>query len=316
MDNLNQVAAFLKVVEAGSFTAAAAELGLSPSAVSKNVGKLEAGLGVRLLVRTTRSLTLTDAGSLFFERCSVAIQEMRSAADDAQRREGQLRGPLRVQTTPGVGQRLLVPTVLDFMASHPEISISLTIGSVPAHALSTETDVFVTVTHRGETRGSSARSTELASVRYLVCASPAYISRYGSPQRPQDLVRHNCLVQETQRAPRDWRFLQPDGSITLVKVSGSLTTNDAVALERAVLAGRGIGRIADYAAVNHVSAGRLCVLFDNLIAWGQVVTAYFPSGRRSARLQVFMDFLARDLKKTFLGDLPKAGDETEPLLAS
>ena len=282
MDNLNQVAAFLKVVETGSFTAAAAELGLSPSAVSKNVGHLEADLGVRLLVRTTRSLTLTDVGSLFFDRCGAAIKEMRSAADDAQSREGQLRGPLRVQATPGVGQRLLVPAMLDFMALHPEISISLMIGSVPVHTLSTETDVFVTVTHRGEARGSSVRSIELANVTYLVCASPAYIAAHGRPRHPQDLTRHNCLIQETQRAPRDWRFSQPDGSILSVKVGGSLATNNAVALEEAVLAGRGIGRIADYVVPNHVAEGRLCVIFDNLIAWGQVVTAYFPSNRRSA----------------------------------
>ena len=290
MENLNQIAAFLKVVETGSFTAAAVQLGLSSSAVSKNIGQLEAGLGVRLLLRTTRSLTLTDAGSRFFERCNGAIRELRSAAEDVQSSEAQLRGPLRVHATPGVGQRLLVPVIISFMEAHPQISIILGIGSFNTLTVSTEMDVFVTVTHKGEMRGSRLKAVELADVRYLVCASPAYLKRNGRPRHPQDLTRHNCLVQESQRAPRDWRFVQSDGASIAVRIKGTLSTNNAIALEEAVLAGLGVGRIADYAARCHIDDGRLIVLFDTLVAWGQVVTAFFPSGLRSARANAFVDF--------------------------
>jgi LysR family transcriptional regulator for bpeEF and oprC len=294
--NLNQIAVFLQVVETGSFTAAAQQLGLTPSAVSKNISQLEAGLEVRLLVRTTRSLTLTDAGTRLFERCKIAVTELRSAADEIQNSETQIRGPLHVQATPGVGQRLLVPVMLSFMAQHPGVRISLGIGSATSSTVSTDTDVFITVTHKGELRGSKFKTAELANVRYLVCASPGYIEKHGAPAAPQDLLKHNCLIQETQRAPRDWRFAQPDGSITSVKVTGSLATNNAVALEEGILAGLGIGRIADYAARQHIRDGKLIVLFDTLVAWGQVVTAFFPSGLQSARLQAFIEHLKHSMR--------------------
>jgi DNA-binding transcriptional LysR family regulator len=298
VDNLNQVAAFLKVVELGSFTAAAGELGLSPSAVSKHVGRLEAHLGVQLLLRTTRRLTLTDVGSNYFDRCSAALKELHAAADDAMCQDSQLRGSLRVHAGPGVGQRLLVPAILKFMTLYPDISISLSVGDVPANMLASDVDVLVAMTHRGEVRGTSVKSTELVEVSYLVCASPAYIARFGRPRVPEDLKHHNCLVQETQRAPRDWRFLQKDRTSICVKINGSFATNHAVALEEAVLAGKGIGRIPDYVARRHAETRRLVVLFDNLLAWGQVVTAFFPSGRQSARVKAFVDFLKNDVPTT------------------
>jgi DNA-binding transcriptional LysR family regulator len=294
--NLNQVAVFLQVVETGSFTAAAQQLGLTPSAVSKNISQLEADLAVRLLVRTTRSLALTDAGTRFFERCKLAVTELRSATDEIQSSESQIRGPLRIHATPGVGQRLLVPVLLPFMKAHPDIRVSLEIGSASTATVSTDVDVFITVTHKGEMRGSRFRSAELADVRYLVCASPTYIDTYGMPASPHDLAQHNCLIQESQRAPRDWRFAQEDNSVTSVRVKGSLATNNAVALEDGVLAGLGVGRIADYAARQHIRDGKLVVLFNNLVAWGQVVTAFFPSGLQSARLQAFIEHLKREIR--------------------
>jgi DNA-binding transcriptional LysR family regulator len=290
MENLNNIAMFLKVVETGSFSAAAVEMGFTPSAVSKNIGQLETALGVRLLVRTTRSLTLTEAGATLFKRCKIALCEIRSATEEAQSFDQHLRGPLRVQATPGVGQRLLVPIVMSFMKAHPQITIHLEIGSVSAATVSTTTDIFVTVTHRGEMRGARFKAEELAQVQYLVCASPAYIARHGAPSAPADLIHHNCLVQETQRAARDWRFAQPGGAATTIKIKGALSTNNALALEKALLEGVGIGRIADYAARAHIASGELVVLFDTLVAWGQVVTAYFPSGLQSARAKAFIDY--------------------------
>lgn len=301
MDSLNQIAVFLKVVETGSFSAAALQLGLTASAISKNVGQLENELGVRLLVRTTRSLTLTDAGATFFQRCRAAVSELRAATDDIQSFDRQLRGPLRVQATPGVGQRLLVPIIMSFMKDHPEITISLEIGTVNTTTVSTEMDVFVTVTHRGEMRGARFKAVELADVRYLVCASPEYINSCGRPESPAELLRHNCLVHETQRAPREWRFAQPDGSTGAVKVKGSFSTNNALALERALLAGVGVGRIADYAARKYIDSGQLVVLFDSLVAWGQVVTAFFPSGLQSARAQAFIEYTKTHMSRDFSG---------------
>ncbi|MFN3889892.1 MAG: LysR family transcriptional regulator [Beijerinckiaceae bacterium] len=297
MDNLNQIAVFLRVVEAGSFSAAAQQLGLTASAVSKNVGQLEQSLGVRLLVRTTRSLNLTEAGSTYFQRCRTAVTELRAASEDAQSFESQLRGPLRVQATPGVGQRLLTPVITSFMQAHPEITIALEIGSVSTATVSTDVDVFVTVTHRGEMRGARFKAEELAPVRYLVCASPSYIARCGRPETPGDLLQHNCLVHETQRAPRDWRFVEADGSTSTIRIKGSFSTNNAIALERAILEGVGVGRIADYAARAHLSTGDLVVLFDTLVAWGQVVTAYFPSGMQSARAKAFLDYTKASLAR-------------------
>lgn len=291
--NLNQITAFLRVVETGSFTAAAHELSMSASAVSKHVSQLERSLGVRLLTRTTRSLELTDVGGAYFERCHAVVGQLRAAADLAMNQNKELRGPIRVQATPGVGQRLVAPAALAFLRANPGVSITLTIGSVPPRTLARDVDVLVTVAGHGDSRGKSVRSEGLREVSYLVCAAPEYVRAHGRPRTPFDLRDHNCLVQDSQRGARLWRFRRPDGGVDAVRVTGALTTNNAMALEEAVVGGLGVGRIADYVARAHVAEGRLVVLFDNLIAWGQIVTAYSPAGRQAERIGAFIDHLRR-----------------------
>ncbi|HEY8578853.1 MAG TPA: LysR family transcriptional regulator, partial [Beijerinckiaceae bacterium] len=263
--NLNQIAAFLKVVETGSFTLAGSELSLSPSAVSKHVGQLEQRLGVRLLTRTTRRLALTDAGAAFHARCGHVVAELAAAAEEARGRDSQLKGSLRVHVTPGVGQRVIAPLILAFMKRYADVSVHLTIGEAQAGAVPRDADVLITISHRGDTRGKSVRVEHLREVTYLVCASQSYLERHGAPRGPEALKSHACLIHEAQRAPRLWRFRNANGTMTSVNVDGPFATNNSVALESAVLDGLGVGRVPDYVARAHLQAGRLVMLFDNLV---------------------------------------------------
>jgi DNA-binding transcriptional LysR family regulator len=296
--NLNQIAAFLKVVETGSFTSAGTELALSASAVSKHVAQLEESLGVRLLTRTTRRLALTEAGTTYAERCGTVMSELDAAAEEARGRNTQLSGRLRVLATSGVGQRLIAPLTVGFMQRHETVSVDLTIGEVPTGMMPRNVDILVTISNRGDRRGKSVHCEHLHEVSYLVCASRGYLDKRGRPKRPEDLKEHNCLIHERQRAARLWRFQKANGAINTIKVDGMLATNNAVALEQAVVAGLGIGRVPDYVALEHIKKRSMVVVFDNLVAWGQVISAYSGARSQSSRTQAFVDYLKSEIPRT------------------
>jgi DNA-binding transcriptional LysR family regulator len=306
MDTIKQIAAFLKVAELKSFTTAAEELQMSASAVSKYVSQLESSLGVKLLARTTRRIELTNVGQTYFTRCEAAFKELRAASDEAAYQDNQLRGPVRVHTSPGIGQRVLVPALIKFMKLYPEIALSLTMGGTPHALLGGDIDLLVNVSRRGESRGGSVHCTELVENSLLVCAAPEYLNKHGRPSTPEDLRRHNCLVQTSQRHGADWHFRQSDETSATIRVSGSFTTDSASALEEAMLAGQGIGRISTYIAGRYVRDNQLVVLFDNVISGGDVISAFYPGARCSARVTALIAFLKEEIAESVHAASPPA----------
>lgn len=295
MENLNDILVFVRVVEKRSFTAAARELEISAPAASKQIGRLEESLGIQLLKRSTRRLTLTEDGAEFYAQSARAISDLALAREAAVRRNRDLRGVLRAQATVSVAQRLIVPAIRGFIRRYPGITVNLTIGSLPVNLIEHGLDVVFVQSLRSKNTSLQHRS--FVPVRYLICAAPAYIEAAGRPQTPRDLPRFNCLVHHTHKGAGEWRFTGPEGDYR-VKVGGNFQTNNGIALYEAVTGGLGIARLPDYMANEGIRSGRLVVLFDNVPSAGRAVIAAYPrQPHPPARLQAFLDFLEGFLDK-------------------
>lgn len=296
MENINDIIVFVRVVERQSFTAAARDLKLSASAVSRHIRQLEESLGVQLIRRSTRRLAVTEVGENFYEQCARIVLDLDRARSSASGYNVALKGLLRVHVTLGVGQRLVAPAVSAFLEKYPDMTIDLSIGTKPVNLLENGLDVVIRSAGLPDT---SLSCRELGPVRYSICAAPGYLAK-GTPERPEDLVRFNCLVHSGQPSPSEWRFHKGDKSFT-VTVQGNLRTNNGVALYEAVKTGLGIARLPDYAASDDVRAGHLVALFTDITGWGRSIKAFYPrSGHFPSKILIFLDFIEGFMaKKSF-----------------
>ena len=293
MENLDDINVFLKVVEKKSFKGAAGELRVSPSVVSKRIGQLEETLGVQLLKRSTRRLTLTGTGAVFYERCRKIFDELGAVREATASQNQELKGTLKLQMTVGVGRHLVMPAIKAFMDRYPEITFDLTIGSLPANLL--EHDLDAVIIQWVRVRDSSLEYRTLAPVRYLVCAAPAYLATAGRPKSPKELRGFNCLIHEPQKSARDWRFASDEGEYR-VRVKGNFRTNNSIMLQAALIGGLGIARLPDHSVQQDIAAGKLEVLFEDAISDGRSVVAVYPRNKyQPVRLRTFLDFLEEHL---------------------
>ena len=294
MENISDILVFVHVVEKQSFTAAARELALSPSAVSRHISHLEQSLGVQLIKRSTRRLVLTDIAVDFYDQCTRIIRDLEKARDMASAHTMEVKGLLRVHATLGLGQRLVAPAVREFLTHYPELNIDLNIGSRAANLLEAGYDVVIRSAQMGD---SSLATRELTPVQYFICATPGYLAAHGAPQSPQDLIGHNCLVHSGQTRADEWRFTG-DGEVISVNVRGNLRSNNGIALYEAVKGGLGIARLPGYAVNTDLRAGSLVPLFPNLIGWGRAIKAFYPrSAHQPLRVRVFLDFMASFMRE-------------------
>jgi DNA-binding transcriptional LysR family regulator len=289
LKNLDRILAFVRVVEKKSFSAAAKDLRVSASVVSKLVGSLEKELGAQLLRRSTRRLALTEIGAEFYSTCASALSVINSAKDAAARQSGSSEGVIRIQATLNVGQRILVPAIQEFMARHRGVSFELSLSDVPTQVIDSGYDIVMI--HRPSTKEKSVACRTFRRVRYLICASPSYLKAAGMPSRPADLAQHNCLIHTKQIRPHEWHFREA-GGVRTVKVQGNLQINDGLAMRDAIVRGMGIGRLPDYHVVDDIKHGRIKVLFDNLVYDIRTITAAYPRTKyMHPRITLFLDFL-------------------------
>jgi len=216
------MAIFAYVVDANGFSAAARRLGMSKSAVSKAVSELEEHLGVRLLLRTTRSLRLTDAGIHFHARASLILREAEQAELEVGRLDGRPRGKVRVNAPLALGRRFVLPVVIDLMRHHPEVEIDLVLQDDYVDLVQTGTDVAVRV---GRVLGNSLVARKIAPVRAFLVATPAYLERRGTPTSPDDLTNHTFVIYTLTSRPGEL-LLERDGERVTVKIEGALRTNN------------------------------------------------------------------------------------------
>lgn len=286
LDRAGAMAVFAQVVADGSFSAAAQTLRLTPSAVSKQIARLEARLGVRLFHRTTRSLSLTGEGKAYFETCRRILNEIDEAEAAISANRGQPRGMLRINAATAVGRDTVAPVVSELLLLHPELQVELTLSDHIIDIVREGVDVAIRIAALTD---SSLIARKLRPVHRQIIASPQYLARYGAPATPKDLSGHNCLVFE---GLTDWRFDTPNGPAT-VRVSGNFQTNDAAAMRAAAVHHLGIARIASFYIADEVSAGRLIpVLTQFRTAEATAIYAVYSPGRHlSPKVRAFVDLL-------------------------
>ena len=252
MDRFDSMRVFAKVVESSSFARAAARLGISASMVTLHVKELEERLGVRLLNRTTRKVSLTETGRAYYERCTRLLADLEETEQAVSDMHAIPRGELRVNAAPTFGIVQLAPAIADFTARFPAISIELMLSIRIADLIDEGFDVAVWV---GELPSFIAR--QLAPCRMVVCGAPSYFEKHGTPRTPDDLTTHNCLTVAVTGLPyyRVWRLTSTDGTALNISPIGNLRTNSGAVLKVAALAGHGLVCLPTYLVGDASSRG-------------------------------------------------------------
>jgi DNA-binding transcriptional LysR family regulator len=285
MEDLERMAIFARVVEAKSFSAAARRLGMSKSLVSKQVARLERSLGARLLNRTTRTMSVTEVGAVFYEHCARMLDEMEEARLAVSRLHGEPRGTLKITAPVAFGTLHVAPALPDFLARYPDVSIDMTITDRFADLAEDGYDVALRI---AKDPGQNLVARRLAPVNRNVCATSDYFQRHGVPRTPHDLAHHNCL---TYTYLDQWHLRGPDGELA-VPTSGNLRLNDDEALSQAVLGGLGVALLPTFIIGKDLQAGRLqSVLAQYVPLERHVYAVYLPNRHLSPKVRVFIDFL-------------------------
>ncbi len=285
----SDMGAFVRAVELGGFSPAARDLGLTPSAISKLVTRLEDRLGVRLLNRTTRRLALTPEGEAYFHRAQRILADIAEAENEVARFRSQPRGLLRVNVGTAFGMHQLVPALPDFLARHPEMQVELTITDRVVDLIEEGADVGIRLGALGD---SSLVSRRICEVERVVCASPGYLRRHGTPRTPDELLAHNCLCVAYAPNLRRWPFRTANG-VRQVEVAGTVSANNADSLLQLALLGVGVIRLSDAIVGRPIREGRLVPLLEDVHHREPLpLHAVFPSGRhRSPRVVAMVAFL-------------------------
>jgi DNA-binding transcriptional LysR family regulator len=292
VDRLDNMRAFVKVVESGSFIGAAERLGISASMVSQHVKELEERLAARLLNRTTRKVSLTEVGRAYYERCTRLLADLEETEQAVSDMHAAPRGELRVNATPSFGILQLTPAVADFTANFPEISVELMLSERSIDLIEEGFDVAVRC---GELPDSSLIARQLAPCRMVVCGAPSYFEKHGSPRTPADLAPHNCLTPAVSGLSyyRTWHLTAPDGTALNISPTGNLRTNSGAVLKTAALAGHGLVCLPTYLVGDALQSGRLVTVLDDCMALPLTLRALYPHSRHlSAKVRAFVDFLA------------------------
>jgi DNA-binding transcriptional LysR family regulator len=289
VDRLKQLESFVAVAGRGSLTAAAAAEGVAPAVIGRRLDALEHRLGVKLLVRTTRRLSLTHEGSAFLEDCQRLLADWASAEASVSAGGVKASGHLRITAPAGFGRRHVAPLVPRFMALHSEVSLSLNLADRVVDITGESFDCAVRV---GDLPDSRLVSVRLADNRRLCVATPAYLKRAGLPQHPSELTRHECLALSSEASQsRGWAFLI-DGGVTHLRPHGRLDCTDGQVLHAWCAAGLGIAWRSAWEVAHEVARGELVSLLDEFAAPPNGIYAVFPHARHLAlRVRLWIDFL-------------------------
>ncbi|MFL9899976.1 LysR family transcriptional regulator [Paraburkholderia fungorum] len=291
MNNLNAIPLFISVGESPNLTAAGERLGLTASAVSKAVTRLEEELGQRLIHRTTRKIRLTEEGLAFLERCRHILNEVAEAEAEVAHTRATPHGRLRVQMPIGFGRIVVAPALGEFTKRYPELVLDVEMSDRIVDIATEGKDAAL---HIGEVRDSRVIARKLCALRFVTCASPEYLAKHGEPQIPEDLERHRCLGYFIPQAGhyREWNF-EREGERIAMPVSGCLNVNNAESILDAAIAGAGIAHMATFVAAEAVRQGKLKIVLRQFASVGPNVSVlYLPNKHMSPRIRALVDFLS------------------------
>lgn len=289
MENLNCMRTFVRVADVGSFSEAARQSGVAPSSVSRQVNDLEDDLGVRLFHRSTRKLSLTEAGELYYERVAritLDVDEAKLAVSEL----GSPSGILRLAVPSGVGRELVISAIPAFLARHAGIKIVMSMTDDVVDAIAQRIDVAIRM---GELNDSSLRARKIGESRRIVCASPRYLEKNGKPRRPEDLEHHSCLTWRAHPGHNVWKFRGDDG-LTTVNATGNFFAKNADAIAAAAVAGLGFCLLPDWNIAHELRQKQLTRVlkrFDAVPSVSPVWAVHTHQRHVPPKIRAFIDFL-------------------------
>lgn len=299
MSRLQDLEVFVQVVNSGNFAKAAVALEINPSAISRRISQLEDQLGVRLFNRTTRSLSLTEVGKRYFDRCLRILADLEEADREAKYYSEAPQGILHISCSTMFAHRHLLTRIPEFLTHYPRLSIQLALTDDLVDIVGEGIDVAIRI---GELADSSLITRRLVSDRRIICATPAYLDRYGMPTTPDDLANHNCLALNAYKTTlNQWRFRDPVG-VREISVGGNFTVNSGVALYEALIRGLGIARVSTFLVNQALQSEQLIRILTKYEDENDVgIYAIFPSNRYLLpKVQCFVEFLVESCSSNAL----------------
>lgn len=294
MDKLDAMQTFVRVAEAGSFTAVADQLEVDRSAITRQIGALEKHLAVKLITRSTRSLTLTPAGSAYLEKCRLIINLVDAAETSLTEESSLVRGRVRLALPLSFGRQRLMPALLEFMRLQPNLELMLSLSDQRSNLIEEGLDLAIRVTADLQS-GDIVR--KLGECRLLTVASPAYLSQHGTPTHPDELRHHECLLYTSSSTSAQWHY-RIDGQVKSVAVRGRLAANNGLTLLAANAAGMGISVQPDFLAEPFLARKEVVEILSDFMPPPLGIYAVLPSNRYiPQRVAVLMDYLAHALKE-------------------
>lgn len=292
MGKLTEMVVFTEVAQRGSFSAAARELGLSPSATSKLVTRLEKRLGARLLNRTTRQMRLTEGGETFLQRCVAILGDIEGAEELLAGYGREPKGTLTVNSTAGFAQHCLLPLLPRFQSMYPHLHINLQVSPIAVDLIAAGVDVAVRM---GELKDTSLVARKLCESRRIICASPDYINSHGKPHKAADLEGHNCLRMSSTPTFNQWKLTTARGR-KVIEVTGNFSADKVDILHQHALLGGGLVRLEEFMVESDIARGRLVPVLEQYNHEVQLVHAVFAHRQHlPSKVRVFVDFLVDNL---------------------
>lgn len=289
-EHMKGIVAFVQAAEAGSFTLAAARLGLSKSGVAKSVSRLEERFGIRLFNRTTRNFSLTAEGQAFYESCIRALAELETAEAALTSHSSRPSGRLRIDLPVVFGRRWVVPTLLDIGARYPDLDLQISLTDRIVDPIEEDIDLVIRI---GELRDSAVLiARRLGMQTSIVCAAPSYLATHGQPASLDDLGQHTCIAFGRGGQILPWTFIDKNGSVIIKTVRGRFCFNHSDAILDAVLAGNGLALLSNWLIADHVRTGQLVGLLPGIATQGFSIHALWPQTRSIApKVRVVVDEL-------------------------
>jgi DNA-binding transcriptional LysR family regulator len=300
MDTLTSMELFVSAVESGNFSATARSMNLTPSAVSKQISRLEDRLGARLFNRTTRQLAPTEEGRAYYERCQRILADIAEAESAVTELNADPRGVLRLNMPVVFGRRHIVPIIGEFLENYPNVTMEISMSDQFVDPIAEGADMLIRV---GELKDSSLIARKLAEARRVVAATPGYWKKHGEPEKPEELRSHNCLAYSYLSSGNTWRMTDAAGKEHVVQATGNLASNNGEALLEAALQGLGVVNLPTWMVGPDLEEGRLVEVLGDYAQPEPSVHAIYPPGRHlSAKVRAFVDFLANHFKERPLGE--------------
>ena len=296
MSILNYMEAFTFTVKTGSFTAAAEQLGLSKSYVSKQVSQLENDLGTRLLYRTTRKLSLSHDGEQFYQHCKLIMAEADKARAEAMDSHDRPRGVIKLTIPQSFVLSEAGSALIAFQHEYPDIELDIMTSGNNVDLIEESIDLALRI---GELEDSTMMCRKLMDCEFQVVASPKYIEKHGVPSQPKALTQHNCLIYSASPLSRQWPFRLPNGETITVNVQGSLRCNDGQYILNSALQGLGICFGPSIVFKHHIDKNELCLLLEDYSLPAVSISAIYPLNRNlPQRVRVLIDFLVQELSSS------------------